>query len=110
MVMLGGVVQQIGIVLAVGGYGVYVASTLLRLVSMIRWRTLVASTVVVGFHARAAGTLGLMTVLTGAVIKGTIPWPWLIAVFVFGAPALALLVVRPASTPQFGVEDSKKPS
>jgi hypothetical protein len=53
-----------------------------------------------------------MTMLTGGVIKGTIPWPWLIAVFVFGAPALALLLVRPMSTdhPPIGVEDSKKPS
>jgi hypothetical protein len=108
--ILGGVIQQIGLVLAVGGFGVYVAMTLVRLVSIIRWRKLVAPTVVVGFYARAAGTLGLMTILTGGVMKGSIPWPWLIAVFVFGAPAVALLLVRPVSTAQFGVDDSEKPT
>lgn len=110
MEILGGTVQQIGIAMAVGGYGLYIGTALLRLVWIVRWRKLLAPTLIVGFYARAVGTLGLMTMVTGGVIRGTIPWPWLIAVFVFGAPALALLLVRPVSTAQFGVADSKKSS
>jgi hypothetical protein len=107
--ILGRTVQQIGIAMTVGGYGLYIGTALLRLVWIVRWRKLLARTLIVGFYARAIGTLGAMTMITGGVITGAIPWPWLIAVFVFGAPALALLLVRPASTAQFGVADSKKP-
>jgi hypothetical protein len=84
----------------------------LRLLLIIRWRSLLARSVVIGFYARAAGTFGLMTMLTGGVIKGTLSWPVLIVVFVFGAPALALLLVRPvrSDNPPFGVEESKRTS
>jgi hypothetical protein len=106
VVFLGGVVQQVGLALAMGGFGVSVGSTLVRLLWIIRWRKLLAPTVVVGFYARAVGTLGLMIMFIGMIVKGALAWPWLIAVFVFGAPALALLLVRPP----LGVGDPKKPS
>ena len=106
MEIVGGTVQQIGIAMAVGGYGLYVGTALLRLVWIVRWRKLLAPTFIVGFYGRAVATLGLMIMFTGMVVKGSLAgWPWLIAVFVFGAPALALLLVRPP----LGIGDSKKP-
>ena len=105
MVFLGGVVQQIGIALAIGGFAVSVGTSLVRLLWIIRWRKLLAPTIVIGFYARAVGTLGLMIMFTGMIVKGSLAWPWLIAVFVFGAPALALLLVRPP----LGIGASKKP-
>jgi hypothetical protein len=52
-----------------------------------------------------------MTLLTGGVIRGAFPWPILVVVFVFGAPALALLLARPVTTahPPFDVAERKKP-
>ncbi len=105
MIFLGGVVQQIGFAMVIGGVAISVASTLTRLLGIVRWRNLLKPTVVVGFYARAVGTLGLMIMFTGMIIKGSLAWPWLIAVFVVGAHALALLLVRPP----LGVGDSKKP-
>jgi hypothetical protein len=104
--VLGGLIQQIGIALAIGGFAVSVVTTLVRLLLIIGRRKLLASTIVIGFYARAVGTLGLMVMFTGMIATGSLPWPWLIAVFVLGAPALALLLVRPP----LGVGDSKKPS
>lgn len=111
MATLGGVVQQIGFVLAVVGLVAYAGTTLLRLLWLVRWRKMFAPTVIVGFYARAVGTFGLMTMLTGGVMKGAFPWPVLIVVFVFGAPALALLLVRPVTTahPPFDVAERDKP-
>ena len=55
--------------------------------------------------------IGLMTLVTGGVLRGTIPWPWMIAVFVLGAPALALLLVRPVRTdiPPFASDRKDRP-
>jgi hypothetical protein len=103
---LGGVVQQIGLALAIAGFAVTVGASLVRLLWIIRWRKLLAPTIVIGFYARAVATLGVMVMFTGMIAKGSLAWPWLIVVFVFGAPALALLLVRPP----LGVGDSKKPS
>jgi hypothetical protein len=111
VVIVGGAVQQLGIALFLGGYAVYFGTVLVRLISIFRWRKQLARAFVIGFYARAVGTIGLVTLLTGGVIKGTIPWPALIVVFVIGAPALALMLVRPVRTDNpLGFEDKKKPS
>jgi hypothetical protein len=111
LVIVGALVQQIGIALLVGGYAVWIGSALIRFIAIFRWREELARLLVIGFYARAVGTLGLVTLLAGGVIKGAIPWPALIVVFVIGAPALALMLVRPVRTDNpLGLEDKKKPS
>ncbi len=95
MIWLGELIQRLGIAAAVVGYGIYALAVLWRLVELSRTRTVSGRTWVIGFYARAAGTLGVMISVLGLVVRDPAQWPWLIVVFIFGAPALALLLVRP---------------
>lgn len=95
MIWLSEVLRHLGMALFLGGYGVYALSILWRLVEQVRTRTLAARALVIGFYARAAGTVGLMTVLLGTFLRDPSQWWSLLVIFIFGAPALALLVVRP---------------
>jgi MFS family permease len=95
MAELGAFIQQAGILLGVAGFGIYIASIVYRIGLAFRLVWFQRQAFLIGFYARAAGMVGIMGAVTGGIIVGTTPWPWLIAVFVLGAPSLALLLVRP---------------
>jgi hypothetical protein len=104
MVFLGELVQQIGVVMAVGGLALWIGTVFYRLLMIFGVQKFQSNGLVIGFYARAAGMVGFMAGVTGGIIKGAVPWPWLIAVFVLGAPSLALLLVRPVWSDQFKFE------
>ena len=111
MSAIGSAVQQVGVVLLAGGFTLYFVTIIYRLAHIFRVLRFQSQAFVIGFYARAAATLGAVLALTGSIIAGTTPWPWLIAVFIFGAPSLALLLVRPVTPDQFriGRFPDKKP-
>jgi MFS family permease len=104
MVILGGLVQQVGTALFIGGFALYLGTILYRMARIFGLQAFQREAFLVGFYARAAGMVGIIGAMTGGIIEGTIPWPWLLAVFVLGAPSLALLVVRPVRGEPFTVE------
>lgn len=108
MFQAGGVFQQLGLASAVGGYGLWAGSLVFRMGWLLWRREIHRGSFLVGFYARAAGTLGLMIMFTGMIVKGSLGWPWLIAVFVLGAPSLALLLVRPVRDEPFKVDLPKR--
>jgi multidrug efflux pump subunit AcrB len=101
LTVLGEILRQLGFAVAICGYFVWLASIVFRLAKVLLTRRLDFRTVLVGFYARAAGTLGLMVMVIGLILKGTVPWPWVILVFVVGGPSLALLLVRPVRDESF---------
>jgi len=106
--MLGGLIQQVGVVLAVGGLLLYLGTIVYRMGRILGLHALQREAFLVGFYARAAGMVGIMGAITGSIVAGTIPWPWLIAVFVLGAPSLALLLVRPVRDEPFKIDLPKR--
>ena len=104
MVFLGELVQQIGVVMAVGGFALWIGTIFYRLLMIFGVQKFQSNGFVIGFYARAVGMVGFMAAVAGGIIKGALPWPWLIAVFVLGAPSLALLLVRPVREEQFKIE------
>ena len=116
MRVVGDLVEQIGIAMFIGGYALWGMTLMFRIGAALVWRRAVvgrssfAQSLLIGFYARAIGTVGMMAWLTGAILGGAMPWPWLIAVFVIGAPSLALLLVRPVhrDAPPLGINWSKK--
>ena len=108
MVTLGALIQQIGIVVFVGGFGLYLASIVYRLGLAFRLECFQREAFLIGFYARAAGMVGIMGSLVGAVINGSAPWITLLAVFIFGAPSLALLLVRPVRGEPFSFDLPKR--
>jgi len=108
MAALGAVIQQVGIVMFVGGFGLYLASILYGMTRILRWERFQQEAFLIGFYARAAGMVGIMGTLLGAVMTGTAPWITLLVVFIFGAPSLALLFVRPVRDEPFKMELPKR--
>jgi hypothetical protein len=108
MATLGALIQQVGIVMAVGGFGLYMASIVYGMTRIFRWERFQQEAFLIGFYARAAGMVGIMGTLTGAVIAGTAPWITLLVVFIFGAPSLALLLVRPVRDEPFKIDLPKR--
>jgi len=107
MVMLGGLVQQVGLVFGIGGFLLYLATVVYGMGRIFGLEAFQREAFLLGFYARAAGMVGIMATVTGGIIEGTTPWPWLIAVFVLGAPSLALLLVRPVRDEPFKIDLSK---
>ena len=108
MTFLGGLVQQVGVAMAIGGFALWIATILYRMLILIGVHSFQSNAFVIGFYARAAGTVGLMAAFTGGIIKGTTPWPWVIAVLILGAPSVALLVVRPVREESFKIDWPKR--
>lgn len=92
----------------VGGFALYLASIVYGMTRILRWERFQQQAFLVGFYARAVGMVGIMGTLLGAVIAGTAPWITLLVVFLFGAPSLALLLVRPVRDEPFKVELPKR--
>jgi hypothetical protein len=107
MVSFGALVQQLGIVMFVAGFGLYLASIVYRMAMIFGVRVLQGEAFLIGFYARAAGMVGIMGSIVGSVMSGATPWPWLILVFIFGAPSLALLLVRPVREDPLKVDSSR---
>jgi len=101
---LGALIQQAGIALFIGGFGIYMASIVYGMGRALRLERYQREAFLIGFYARAAGMVGIMGTLLGAVIAGTAPWITLLVVFIFGAPSLALLLVRPVRDEPFKIE------
>ena len=104
MVTLGGLIQQAGIVLFVGGLALWLPTILYRMAMIFGLHRFQREAFLVGFYARAGAMVGGMAAVTGGIVEGTIPWPWLLLVFVLGAPSLALLVWRPVRSEIFTIE------
>jgi hypothetical protein len=108
MEFVGGLVQQIGVAIAITGFAIWIGTILYRFGIIFRVHQFQGIAFLIGFYARAAGMVGIVAVLAGGVIAGTTPWPWLIAVFVLGAPSLALLLVRPVRGEPFKIDLPKR--
>jgi hypothetical protein len=106
--MLGGLIEQVGFVLGLSGMLLYLGTIVYGMGRIIGLHMLQREAFLVGFYARAAGMVGIMTAITGGIIEGTTPWPWLLAVFVLGAPSLALLLARPVRDEPFNVDLPKR--
>ncbi len=97
MIAFGDAVQRLGFALLIAGYGTWAVALLVRLIIVFRTREFPASIWVVGFYARTVGTVGILVMAFGPVIRGDASWLLLLGVFIIGGPALALLIVRPVS-------------
>lgn len=97
MIAVADSVQRLGFALLIAGYGTWAVVLLVRLIIVFRTREFPASIWVVGFYARTVGTLGILVMAFGPVIRGEASWLLLLGVFIIGGPALALLIVRPVS-------------
>ncbi len=108
MRVFGDVIQEVGLAAFIGGYGAWSATLLARIIFglltmgrrgvSVDTRTLVIMrTLVIGFYARAVGTVGIMAMLMAPIVRGEASWLWLVVIFVVGGPALALLLVRPVT-------------
>jgi hypothetical protein len=60
MVSFGALVQQLGIVMFVAGFGLYLASIVYRMTLIFGVRVLQREAFLIGFYARAAGMVGIM--------------------------------------------------
>jgi hypothetical protein len=104
----GALIQQVGVVVFVGGFGLYMASVVYGMGRAFRMVRFQREAFLIGFYARAAGMVGIMGSIVGSVITGAAPWISLLLVFVFGAPSLALLLVRPVRDEPFTIELPKR--
>jgi hypothetical protein len=108
METLGALIQQVGVVVFVGGFGLYLASIVYGMGRAFRLMKFQREVFLIGFYARAAGMVGIMGSIVGAVMAGAAPWISLLLVFIFGAPSLALLLVRPVRDEPFNIDLPKR--
>jgi hypothetical protein len=111
VVDIGELVQRLGMWLFVGGFGLQLGLTVLRIAASFRKRAWLVPMLLIGYYARAAGMVGLVVMIAGSVMRGYAEW-WLLALVLAlgGGTAIAILLSRPVTIDNpFGLDRPRRP-
>jgi hypothetical protein len=106
VVEIGDALKALGLAVMVGGLAVWLGCFVLRWVVFVYTRRLSVRLIAVGFYAQMVALLGPPVLITGLVLSGGVPWPFLVLAVLFRAGPAALLATRPVSF-QNGRSDSR---
>jgi hypothetical protein len=108
---LGEFTQRIGTWIFLGGFGLSVGLSVLRIAVSFRRRAWLLPMSIAGYYARAVGMVGLVVMMAGLVLRGYAEW-WALLLFLAlgGGTAIAILLTRPVTTDNpFGLDMPRRP-